>query len=101
MVAEIGNLYTHSVLRSLRPEGTTKRAIPRGFAFDLISCPNYSFEILAWVAFSAMTGLWSSWLFTVVATAQMYLWAVKKHRQYRLEFPEYPKNRKILIPYLL
>lgn len=101
LAAEVGNFYTHAVLRSLRPEGTTKRGIPRGLGFNLVSCPNYTFEIIAWVAFSVMTGLWSAWLFTIVAAAQMYVWAVKKHRQYRLEFPEYPKKRKILIPYAL
>ena len=101
LIAEIGNFRTHTILRSLRPEGTTHRAIPRGLGFDYVSCPNYTFEIVAWIAFAFMTGLWSSWLFAVVATAQMYLWAIKKHRQYRHEFPDYPKGRKILIPFLL
>ena len=99
--AEIGNFYTHTVLRGLRPEGTTKRGIPRGLGFDLVSCPNYTFEIVAWIAFATMTGLWAAWLFTAVASVQMFLWAVKKHRQYHREFSEYPRDRKILIPFLL
>lgn len=101
VLAEIANYYTHLVLRNLRPEGSSLRSIPRGPAFALISCPNYLFEGICWVSFSAMTGLWTSYLFTVIALIQMYLWAVKKHSQYRKEFPSYPKNRRALIPFLL
>lgn len=44
------------MLRNLRPEGTTKRAIPKGYGFGLVSCPNYFFETLAWTAVTVMTG---------------------------------------------
>ena len=112
VAAEMANFYTHFVLSKLRPKGSTRRAVPNGFGFDWVSCPNYTFEILAWIAFSMMTGLWSgkpslvvlsgvAWFFTAVASAQMYFWAIKKHKRYRHEFPEYPHSRKILIPYLL
>lgn len=101
MGAEIGNFYTHAVLRNLRPEGTTRRGIPHGIGFTWVSCPNYTFEIIAWMAFATMTSLWAAWLFTVVASVQMFLWAAKKHSQYRHEFPDYPRNRKILIPFIL
>ena len=54
--AEMSNLHTHLTLRSLRPEGTRKRAIPNGYGFDLVSCPNYFFEILGWAVIAVMTG---------------------------------------------
>jgi very-long-chain enoyl-CoA reductase len=54
-LCEIGNLISHIQLRNLRPPGTTVRRIPRGFLFELVSCPNYTCEILAWVCFSFMT----------------------------------------------
>lgn len=100
IVAELANFRTHLVLRDLRPEGTNVRAIPRGFGFSLVSCPNYLFEMLAWCCFSVMTGLPSAWFFTVVASGQMWLWAVKKHKRYVHEFPDYPKTRKPMIPFL-
>ncbi|KAI8868969.1 hypothetical protein GQ42DRAFT_163762 [Ramicandelaber brevisporus] len=99
--AEFSNLTTHIILRNLRPPGTRVRRIPRGYGFDLISCPNYFFEIMAWVVFSAMTGSWAAWLFTLAGGGQMVIWAQKKHKTYKREFAnEYPKNRKILVPFI-
>lgn len=56
----MGNFYAHIVLKNLRPAGSNARGIPHGLGFDLVSCPNYTFEILAWASLSVMTGLWSS-----------------------------------------
>lgn len=99
-LAELGNLYCHVILRRLRSKDPKARGIPRGFAFEVVSCPNYLFETVAWTAFSVMTGLTSAWVFTALATAQMYLWALKKHRAYKKEFPAYPKHRTSMFPFL-
>jgi len=106
-ISEITNLITHIQLRNLRPEGTRVRGIPRGFLFDIVSCPNYFAEILSWVGFSIMTQTWPSALFTLLGIAQMWLWAKDKHKKYLREFDgkegreAYPRGRKILIPYIL
>ncbi|EJD06741.1 uncharacterized protein FOMMEDRAFT_102627 [Fomitiporia mediterranea MF3/22] len=101
LFAEFSNLKTHSTLRSLRPEGTRKRAIPYGYGFDLVSCPNYFFESLAWFALSMMTGSYAAWFFFATGTAQMTAWAVKKHEAYKKEFGnEYPKGRKVMFPFI-
>ncbi|KAJ1927565.1 3-oxo-5a-steroid 4- dehydrogenase [Tieghemiomyces parasiticus] len=99
--AEVSNYVTHANLSNLRPPGTRVRKIPHGYGFDLVSCPNYTFEILAWVAFTYYTRSLAALAFTLAGAGQMYVWAVKKHRNYRREFPDYPKNRKALIPFLL
>lgn len=45
-LSELGNLTCHVMLRNLRPaEGSKQRPIPSGFLFDLVSCPNYTFEV--------------------------------------------------------
>ncbi|KAG5353309.1 hypothetical protein C0989_008294 [Termitomyces sp. Mn162] len=54
--AELSNLHTHLTLRSLRPANSRVRAIPHGYGFSLISCPNYFFETLAWTVITVMTG---------------------------------------------
>ena len=91
ILSEFWNGKAHWTLRNLRPEGTRARQIPYGFGFALVSCPNYLFETTSWIFFSILVGHWSSWVFTVVSAVQMYGWAVKKHRQYLKEFPDYPK----------
>lgn len=68
--------------------------------FELVSCPNYLFEILGWVVFSALTGSIPAWIFTIVGAGQMAIWAAKKHKRYRQEFATYPKRRKALIPFI-
>ncbi|ORZ06905.1 3-oxo-5-alpha-steroid 4-dehydrogenase-domain-containing protein [Absidia repens] len=98
--AELSNLITHVTLRNLRPPGTRVRAIPFGYGFDLVSCPNYLFETIAWTAVCFLTTSWSAFLFNVVATGQMYVWAVKKHKNYKKEFSTYPRNRKAMIPFI-
>uniref|UniRef100_A0A0K3CGB4 BY PROTMAP: gi/472580643/gb/EMS18427.1/ enoyl reductase [Rhodosporidium toruloides NP11] gi/647397130/emb/CDR39923.1/ RHTO0S04e12068g1_1 [Rhodosporidium toruloides] n=1 Tax=Rhodotorula toruloides TaxID=5286 RepID=A0A0K3CGB4_RHOTO len=99
--AELSNLITHLNLASLRPKGTKVRQIPKGYGFNTISCGNYFFETIAWCAFTGLTLNWASALFTAVAVAQMYVWAVKKHRRYRKEFGSaYPRNRKAMFPFI-
>lgn len=57
-IAELSNLHTHLTLRALRPPGTRARAIPYGYGFSLVSCPNYFFEIIAWAVIAGLTGSW-------------------------------------------
>ncbi|WFD01916.1 very-long-chain enoyl-CoA reductase [Malassezia obtusa] len=100
-LAELGNLHSHLILRSLRPAGTRVRKIPYGGLFSLVSCPNYFFEVLAWAAVTVLTSSFAALLFTVVSAAQMTIWAIKKHQNYRREFAgQYPKDRKIMYPFI-
>lgn len=103
LVSEIGNLICHIMLSNMRPkEGSQQRDIPRGFLFEVVACPNYTFEVASWVGFSIMTMLPMSYLFTLVGFLQMADWAQKKHRGYKKQFPdEYPKlKRKAIVPFL-
>ncbi|KAK9452329.1 3-oxo-5-alpha-steroid 4-dehydrogenase-domain-containing protein [Limtongia smithiae] len=99
--AEFSNFLTHLNLSSLRPVGTTVRKIPVGYGFDLISCPNYFFESMGWLAIALLTRSWAAALTFVFFTATMYNWAVGKHLRYKREFKEkYPKNRKAMFPFI-
>jgi very-long-chain enoyl-CoA reductase len=97
---ELGNLYTHLVLRDLRRPGSTDRGIPRGIGFGLVTCPNYMFEVIAWLGIYLVTGLnWSVLLFIVVGMVQMRSWAKKKENRYRKEFGEkYKQKRYSMLP---
>ncbi|KAF9069201.1 3-oxo-5-alpha-steroid 4-dehydrogenase-domain-containing protein [Rhodocollybia butyracea] len=98
---ELSNLSTHLHLRSLRPAGTKKRAIPNGYGFGFVSCPNYFFETLAWAVVCAMTGSWAAYVFTAVGTGQMIVWALKKHAAYKKEFGKAYPRRKAMIPFMI
>ncbi|KAK6523609.1 3-oxo-5a-steroid 4- dehydrogenase [Arthrobotrys megalospora] len=101
--AELSNFKTHLTLRDLRRPGTTDRGIPTGYGFNLVTCPNYMFEVLGWFAFAMMTGwkipalvFWGSGLFIQTK------WAGQKERRYRKEFGDkYKKKKFVIVPYLL
>lgn len=101
LFAELSNLHTHLTLRALRSPGTRERAIPYGYGFSFISCPNYFFEIIGWVVIAGMTGSWAALVFLVAGAVQMAIWATKKHAAYKKDFgKKYPKERKALVPFL-
>jgi len=101
VLSELTNFITHVQLRNLRPAGSTQRKIPHGFLFELVSCPNYFAEVMAWVGFTVLSQTLAAALFTLMGFGQMYVWAVKKHRRYKQEFDTYPKNRTAMVPFLL
>ncbi|PRD32482.1 UNVERIFIED_CONTAM: art-1 [Trichonephila clavipes] len=107
ILAELGNLSIHLALRNLRPEGTNERKIPVPtgnpftWLFNLVSCPNYTYEVMAWISFSVMTNCLPAGIFTLAGFYQMAVWAQGKHRNYKKEFSNYPKGRKAIIPFIL
>lgn len=101
LLCEVGNGYSHLLLAGLRPRGTRTRGIPRGFLFEYVSCANYTCELGAWLAFVLLAHCLTAAVFFVVSFAQIYVWAVKKHVALRKEFPDYPRGRKVLVPFLL
>lgn len=106
-LCELGNFSIHWALRCLRPPGTKVRKIPYPTLnpltglFNLVSCPNYTYEVGAWVGFTLMTQCIPAGLFCFAGAYQMTLWALGKHRNYKKEFKEYPKKRKAIFPFLL
>lgn len=97
---ELANLNAHYILRNLRRPGTTERGIPSGFGFSLVTCPNYFFEILAWLGIFLVSQLnWSVLFFVVVGGLQMWSWGWKKEKRYRKEFGDkYKKKRAVIFP---
>ncbi|XP_038048572.1 probable very-long-chain enoyl-CoA reductase art-1 [Patiria miniata] len=107
LFCELGNFSIHVAFRNLRPPGTKERRIPQPtanpmtFLFSMVSCPNYTYEAGAWIAFSVMTQCLPALLFTTAGFVQMAIWALGKHRNYKKEFSNYPRSRKSIVPFLL
>lgn len=104
---EMGNFSIHIALKNLRPSGSKERKVPYPTAnpftllFNYVSCPNYTYEVCSWIAFSVMTQSFVGALFTLAGFLQMAIWALGKHRNYIREFSNYPRKRKAIIPFLL
>lgn len=106
-ICELGNLSIHILLKNLRPPGTKVRRIPKpdgnpfSLLFNYVSCPNYTYEFGSWLFFTIMTKCAPAGIFAVAGLYQMSVWAIGKHRNYKKEFPDYPKNRKSILPFVL
>jgi very-long-chain enoyl-CoA reductase len=99
VVGELCNLSTHLTLRNLRRPGTTERGIPKGLGFSMVTCPNYTFEIISWVGVLLVSRSLSTAVFLVTAIVPMTAWAMKKERRYRKEFGDkYKRKRFVIMP---
>lgn len=94
------NLWADTVLLHLRKPGETGYKIPQGGLYDLIACPNYFGEILEWTGWAVASWSLSGAAFAVYTAANVGPRAFTHLAWYRQKFPDYPKDRKALIPYL-
>ena len=99
VIGEICNYSNHLTLKNLRRPGSTDRGIPQGLGFNLVTCPNYMFEAIAWIGVALVNRSLSTIVFIVVAVGQMGVWAWKKERRYRKEFGDkYKRKRYAILP---
>jgi 3-oxo-5-alpha-steroid 4-dehydrogenase 1 len=94
------NRRADAALRRLRSPGETGYRIPRGGLFERVSCPNYLGEILEWFGWAVATWSWAGLAFAVYTLANLGPRAVAHHRWYQRTFPDYPADRRALIPFL-
>lgn len=99
-----GILSSEHLLRQLRASrvpGEPDYKIPHGGGFRWVSSPHYFSEILAFTGM--MLCIWCPgglvvWTLTL---ANLVPRALATHRWYHEQFPDYPPERKALIPYVL
>lgn len=94
------NWRADHILINLRNPGEKGYKIPRGFLFDYISSPNLFGEIIEWSGFAIMAWNLPALTFLVWTFANLVPRAKNHHDWYKKQFPDYPKNRKIVFPYL-
>lgn len=95
------NLWADTVLLRLRRPGDTAYRVPRGGLFELVACPNYLGEIIEWCGWAVATWSLSGAAFAVFTAANVGPRALTHLKWYREKFPDYPPQRKALIPFLL
>lgn len=94
------NLHADTVLIHLRKPGETGYEIPKGGLYRWITAPNYFGEILEWIGWAILTWSLAGVAFAVYTAANLGPRAFANHRWYREKFPDYPKERRALIPFL-
>lgn len=92
------NQKSDHILIHLRKPGETSYKIPTGFLFKYISCPNLFGELVQWTGFVIMAWNLPALSFLIWTGANLIPRALGHHKWYRNHFPEYPKNRKTMIP---
>ncbi|XP_075069007.1 3-oxo-5-alpha-steroid 4-dehydrogenase 1 [Mixophyes fleayi] len=94
------NVHSDHILRNLRKPGETGYKIPRGGLFEYVSGANFLGEIVEWSGF-AIAGWSITGAAFAIFTLLVLLSRAQQHHQWYLEkFEDYPKSRKILVPFI-
>jgi hypothetical protein len=99
LVGQFFNFYHHKLLADLR-ESQTGYFIPKGALFEQVTCPHYFFEVLSWIGIALMSRQIEMFLLAVMMGSYLSGRSAKARAWYLEKFPDYPKNRKNIIPYL-
>jgi protein-S-isoprenylcysteine O-methyltransferase Ste14 len=95
------NFQADEALRRLRLAGDGGYAIPRGGLFRFVTSPNYLGEIVEWCGWALAAWSLPGLTFALFTAANLAPRALTHHRWYRANFPDYPPERKALLPGLL
>jgi 3-oxo-5-alpha-steroid 4-dehydrogenase 1 len=94
------NHHSDHVLRTLRKPGETGYKVPNGGMYRFVSAPNYLGEVVEWAGWALLTFCLPGAAFAFWTAANLAPRAATHHAWYRETFPNYPKKRKALIPFL-
>jgi len=95
------NQHSDRILLGLRGPGEAAYKIPYGGAYRYVSCPNYLGEIVEWGGWALCCWNPGALAFFVWTVANLAPRAFKTHRWYQEQFPDYPPERKAILPYLM
>ncbi len=88
-------------LLALRRPGGPDYSVPKGGLFRYVSCPNHLGEIVEWAGFAIMCWNLPALSFAIWTAANLIPRSLSHHRWYRQHFPDYPAERKAVIPFVL
>ena len=94
------NLKSDHLLINLRKKGETVYRIPKGFLFDKISSPNFLGEMIEWLGYFILVPSLASFRFWLWTMANLLPRARDHHQWYKEQFEEYPKDRKVIFPWI-
>jgi protein-S-isoprenylcysteine O-methyltransferase Ste14 len=95
------HIHSDATLRSLRRSQQLEYAVPSGGLFRWVSCPNYFGELVQWAGWAVLTWSWPGFAFAVWTAANLIPRAIVSHSWYRATFPNYPRERRAIVPWVL
>ena len=106
MYINIHSDYSMIKQRNANQDKTNKYIIPRGFMYELISCPNYFGELTEWLGFFILSNSFSGLVFFISTFANLFPRAIQYHQWYKNKFKEdfstdkSLSERKAIVPFL-
>ena len=98
------NFYHHKLLADLRKPGALGDPkayhIPQNGLFAYVSCPHYLGEIIAWLGLALMSRHLFLYLALIIMINYLASRSLKAQQWYRQQFPDYPADRKALLPFI-
>jgi len=91
---EIANFIVHEHLAGLRKPGGTEKGIPHCIGSNLVTCPNYMFEVISWIGVILISRSWAVVLFILIGIFYMRDWSRGKEKALRQEFGDRYKAKK-------
>ena len=98
--------YSMIKQRNANQDENNKYIIPRGFMYELISCPNYFGELTEWLGFFILSNSFSGLVFFISTFANLLPRAIQYHQWYKNKFKEEFATdkdliqRKAIVPFL-
>mgnify|MGYP000627919977 CR=1 FL=1 len=100
IIGFIINRRADYTLRNLRKPDESGYKISYCELYRWISCPNYFGEIITWIGWAVATWSLPGLAFALWTAANLVPRARSHHAWYREHFPDYPPERKALVPWL-
>ena len=94
-------LRSEYIVRHLRDTPGTDYKIPYGGAYKWVSSPQYLGELTAWLGLTIMTWGLPGLVIFLISAGNLVPRAFQTQKWYREKFPDYPAERKAIIPYVL
>lgn len=95
------NIHSDQILINLRKPGETGYKIPEGGGFEYVSAPNYLGELIEWTGWAIASWSMPGLSFALYTGSNLIPRALANHKWYQEKFPEYPEDRKAIIPKVL
>lgn len=89
------------ILTGLRKPGENGYKIPLGGGFHYVSNPHYLGELIQWSGFAIACWSLPGLAFVCICLSNLLPRALHTHHWYHEKFPDYPKERKALIPFVI